>query len=130
MWGRFRYILDTKSEPAQNNEKIDLAAMYCTSGMSQIPKTILVLNIVVQFCLLLFQCTDFWARISLILMIFGVPWGLYWGTFGSLVGVIFRVFEKGAPRVIRELRRYDISASQGRGAQRRHLAQAKLKLSG
>ena len=47
------------------------------------------------------------------LMICGVPWGLYWGTLGSLAEVTFRVFEKGAPWIIRKLRRYGISAPQG-----------------
>ena len=54
---------------------------------------------------------------------FGCPLGALLGHFWLTFWGHFRVFEKGAPRVIRKLGRYGISAPS-RGAQRRHLAKA------
>ena len=62
---------------------------------------------------LLFSRHCFGAQISAIFVIVDVLWGLHWGTVGSHVGVIFRVFEKGAPPRIRECQRGGISAPQG-----------------
>ena len=55
--GRFRRILDTQREPAQNNENLNVAAIYCTSGMSQIPKTMLFLNMFTLFLVAFVQGT-------------------------------------------------------------------------
>ena len=94
------------------------AAIYCTSGMSQIPKTN---NF--TFSWLCFSRHCFRVHISAIFVNFGVPWRLYQGTFDSLVGVMFRVFEKGLPE---EFESNDVVVSPlPRGAQRRHLAKAK-----
>ena len=80
--------------------------------MSQIPKTALFLHIL-TFVWSLFQGTFLGPAVQGFLTICGVPWGLYWATFGSLVGVIFRGFEKEAPRVIRRTQRGGIWAPQG-----------------
>ena len=74
LWGRFRHILDTKSEPAQNNDKLDFCCYLLYSRYVADPENDAISEHV-HVCLVAFSRHCFGARISANLMIWGVPWG-------------------------------------------------------
>ena len=74
-----------------------LDAIYDTSGMSWIPKTMLFLNILTCFLVVSFSRHSFWAHILAIVVILGF-WG---GSIGALLvhflGSFFGSSKKGPP---------------------------------
>ena len=88
--------MDTKREPAQNNGKLIFAAIYCTSGMSQIPKTMLFLNMF-TFCWWLFSRHCFGAHISAMCVIVGVLGGSIGALLAHFLGSFFGSLKRGGP---------------------------------
>ena len=120
--GSFSSHFGHKNEPAQNNETRFFAAIYCTSGRSQIPKTMLFLN-VFTFVWLPFSRHCFGAHISAILVIFGVPWRLYWGLLANFLGYFSGLRKRGSPGNLGVAALWYLGSPGG--AQRGHLAKAK-----
>ena len=90
--GRFRHILDTNSEPAQDHEKLDFCCDLLYFRHLPDPENDAISE---QFhVVVFFQGTVLGPAFQRTLFL-GVFWGLYWGTVGSLFGVVFRVFKKG-----------------------------------
>ena len=94
-WGRFRYILDTTSEPAQNHEKLDLYCYLLYFRHVADPENDAISEYF-TFCLFVFVKALFWVNISVIFVIsvcfFGTLLGHCWLTF---LGLFFGSLKKG-----------------------------------